>query len=143
MCASNLLAVLVAGIFRSDFDPLLGFQIDQRGRLAEFGPDFLGIENMKQNHLIPVEAQRLDRPDDVLRRIVKVRDENHHSAAPQELLKVVERLREVGAGARLGMLETGEQAYELSLPRRRPYVRANFIIENDQPRGIALILIAR
>ena len=122
----QFLAVFVAHIFRSDFHALLGFQIDQRGGLAEFGPNFLGIENMKQNDFISVEAQRLDGPDNVLGRIVKVGDEYHDSAAPQELLKMVERLGEVGAGARLGMFEAAQQADELSLPRRRPNVTREF-----------------
>jgi len=44
---AHFLAVFVAYIFRSDLDAFLGFQIDERGRLAEIGSNFLGIENMK------------------------------------------------------------------------------------------------
>src|ERR1700704_408263 len=105
---AHFLAVLVAHIFRSNLDALLRFQIDERGRFAEIGPDFLRIENMKQDYFISVEAQRLDGPDDLFGRFVKVRDENDDSAPPQELLKMVEWLGEIRPSARFRLLESAQ-----------------------------------
>jgi len=87
-----------------------------------------------------VEAQRLDRPDDLFGRFVEVRDENDDSAPPQELLKMVQRLGEIRSGARFRLLESAQQADQLPLPRRRTYVRANFIVKDDQARRVALVL---
>ena len=87
---------------------LLCFQIDQRGGLAEFGPHFLRIEDVKQNHFVAVEAQRFDGADDVLGRFVKIGNEHDDPAAAQELLEMVERLGEIGAGVRLGMFEAAQ-----------------------------------
>jgi len=87
-----------------------------------------------------VEAQGLDRPDDLFGRFVKVRDENDDSAPPQKLLEMVERLGEIRSSARLRLLESAQQADQLPLPRRRPDVRANFIIKDDQARRVALVL---
>ena len=105
-----------------------------------FGPDFLGIEHVKQHDFVAVEAQRLDGPHDVFRRIVKIGNEHDDAAAPQELLKMFERLGEIGARVRLGLFQAAEQPMQLSLPRGGPDVGANFIVEDDQARGVALIL---
>jgi len=69
---AHFCAVFVTNVFGSNLDALLRFQIDQRGRLAEIGPNFLGIQNVKQDDLISVKAQRLDGADDLLGGFVKV-----------------------------------------------------------------------
>src|SRR6266851_8863851 len=95
---------------------------------------------MKQHDFVPVETQRLDGPHNVFRRIVKIGNEDDDSAAAQELLKMMERLGEIRARMRLGLFEAAQQAMQLPLPRRRPNVSANFIVEDDQARRVALIL---
>ncbi len=52
----------------------------------------------------------------------------------------MQRLAEVGAGARLGELEAAQEAVELALARRRADVVAHFVVEDDQAGGVALIL---
>ena len=51
---------------------------------------------------------------------------------------MLQRFGEIRARVRLGLFQPGEQAVELSLARRRPDVAAHFVVENDQPGGIAL-----
>ena len=99
-----------------------------------------GIEHVEQNDFVAVEAQRLDGADDVFGRIVEIGNEHDHAAAAQELLKMMERFGEIGARARLGMLEARQQAMKLSLARRGPDVGADFVVENDQAGGVALVV---
>jgi len=81
-----------------------------------------------------VEAQRLDGPDDLFGRFVKVRDENTIRAA-QELLKMVSGLaksvRRAAPPARVA-----QQADQLPL-RVEDYVRANFIVKTIRPAACA------
>jgi hypothetical protein len=101
----KFLAVFIAHVFRRDLDPIPRFEIDERCGFAEFGLDLMRVEDMKEYNLVSVETQRFDRTDDVLRRIVKVGDEDDDPTAAQELLKVVQRLGEVSSRLRLGILE--------------------------------------
>src|SRR5579864_2135256 len=95
---------------------------------------------MKEHDFVAVKTQRFNRSYDVLRRIVKIGDEDDDSAAAQELLKMMQRLGEIGAGMRLRLFEAAQQAMQLPLPGGRPNVRANFIVKDDQARRVALIL---
>src|SRR4030081_2585737 len=95
---------------------------------------------MKKHHFISVTAQRLDRSDDFLRRFIKIGNKNHDSPPPEKLLKIVQRLGEIGSSAGFGLLPTAQQADKLSLPCGRANVRTNFIIKNDQARRVALVL---
>ena len=44
-------------VFGNDFDPLIGFEIDEDRRSFHRRPNLLRVENMKQHHFIAVEAQ--------------------------------------------------------------------------------------
>ena len=51
-------------VFRNDFHLAIGFQIDEHRRALHRRPNLLRVENVKQNDLIAVEAQRRDGVDD-------------------------------------------------------------------------------
>ncbi len=104
----------------------------------KLGTHILGVEDVEQDHLVAVEAQRLDGADDALGRLPEVGDDQHHAAALQELLEVAHGLGEIGAGARFGLFQTGQQTMQLALPRRGADIVADLVVEGNQPGGIAL-----
>ena len=70
--------------------------------------------------------------------LVEIRDHDHDAAAPQELLKMDERLGEIGARAGLRLLDGVQHAHELALPRGGRDVIAHIVVEDDQAGGVAL-----
>jgi hypothetical protein len=102
----DLVAVLGARVLGCNLKPLAGFEIDQNGGLVKIGPDFLRIEDVKQENLVSSEAQGLNGANDLLGRFIEIRDDENQATASEELLKVVERLAEVGASPRFGQLES-------------------------------------
>ena len=69
---AHFFTIVLAGVLGCDIDTLLGLHVHQRGGLAKIGLNFLGVENVKQHHFIPMETQRLDGADNMFRRIVKI-----------------------------------------------------------------------
>src|SRR5207248_11765010 len=104
------------------------------------GPNFLGIEDVKEDNLVAVEAQRLDGANDAFWRLVEIGNDHHQAAPAEKLLKVAHRLAEVGARARLGELESAQEPGELPLARRRPDVVAHLVVEAVETRSVALIV---
>ena len=137
-CACILARYSTLRVIGGHLHPFAGLEIDQQRRLAERRLHLLRIEHVEEHDLVAVKTQRLDGPHDVLGVAEEVGDDHDHAAAPQELPQVIDRLREVGAGARLGELEAAQEPRELSLPHRRPDVVAHVVVEHHEAGRIAL-----
>src|SRR5205814_3702798 len=57
----HLAAILLARVIGSHLHLLFGFQIDQNSGLAQDGPNFLGIEDVKEDDLVAVEDRKSTR----------------------------------------------------------------------------------
>src|SRR5207249_521929 len=104
---------LLSRVIGSHLHLLFGFQIHQDSGLAEYGPNFLRIEDVKEDDLVAVEAQRLDGANDAFGRFIEIGNDHDQAAPAEKLLKVAHRLAEVGARARLGELESAQEPGEL------------------------------
>src|ERR1700723_3137538 len=135
----HFLLVCVARIFRCHLDILASLKVHQYYWLVEVRTDLLRIENMKQHDFISMKAQRCDRTNNLLRGAVEIGNHKNQTTAAQKLLKVTDRLREVGSGAGLGHFKAVQQPADLSLSGGRSNIVPDFVIENDQTRGVALI----
>src|SRR6185312_5501391 len=101
--------------------------------------DLPGIQDVEQDDLVAVKTQWLDRPNDLVGLRVEVREDHHDSTPLQKRLQMLHRSIEAGARPRLGTLESGEQALQLSLACRGTNVVAHLIVEYQQSGGIALL----
>ncbi len=127
-------------VFGSDFEAFLRFKIDENGGLVQVELKFLRVEHMEKHHFVSVEPQRFDGAHDFFGRFVEIGNHHHQAAAAQEFLKMEERLGEIGARARFGELQASQKPLQLPLARGRADVIADFVVENDQAGGVALIL---
>src|SRR5579862_742436 len=122
-----------------NFDTAIGFEINEDRRALHPGPDLLGIENVKEDNFMPVVAEGLNVIDDGFRLLVEIGDDDGDAASVQEILKVLKRFREIGAGASLGVFESCEEARELAWARGGTNVLANLVVKDDKACGVALI----
>ena len=95
---------------------------------------------MKQDQIVAAIAQRLHGFDDDFGLLVEIRDHHHDAAPPQELLKMDERLGEIGMRAGLRLLDGVRHAHELALARGGLDVVAHFVVEDDHAGGVALLI---
>src|ERR1700744_5487737 len=84
----HLAAIFIKRVLRNHFESLVCLQIHQDRRRTQIRLYLLRIKNMKQHHLIAMEAQRVDRPHDCLGAFIEIRDDNHDSTPMQKLLKM-------------------------------------------------------
>jgi hypothetical protein len=78
------------------------------------------------------------RLDDGLRILVEVRQDDHDPTAVQEVLKVYERLDEIGVRPDLGRFDGVQQAEELALASGGLNVILDVLIEDDESGGVTL-----
>src|SRR3981189_1224137 len=135
----HLRAIGCLRILGNDFDLLIGFKINQQRRPLQYRTDLLRIENMKQHHIVAMEAQRLDGAHNLLRLLIEIRDHDRNAASMQQLLEMLQRLTEVRPRSRLRLFQSRKKSRKLALPCRWPYVLPHLIIEDDHPRRIALV----
>jgi hypothetical protein len=96
--------------------------------------------DMKEDNLVSVKMERLDGPYDLFGCLVEIGNDENKASTLQELLKMMERLGKIRSSARLGEFESVQEPVDLSLPGGGPNVVPDFVIEDDQPRGVALIV---
>ena len=116
----HLSAILLLGVIGRDLEMLVGLHVHQDGRPVQRRTHILGVEDVEQHHLVAAVTQRLDGADNALGRFPEIGDDQHDAAALEELLEVAHGLGEIGAGARLGLFQAGQQTMQLALPRGRP-----------------------
>src|ERR1700676_3295818 len=136
----DLGAIRSLGVFRNYLDFLIGLEIDKDGRAFEYGTNLLGIENMKQYNFVAAKAKGLDGAYNGFRILVKIGDDDGDAAPVDEFLEMMQRLGEIGARVRLRALECREEARQLARPRRWSDHIAHLFVEDDQARGIALVM---
>ena len=127
-------------IFGNDFYLLIGLEIHKDGRATEYGTNLLGIEDVKEYHLITAIAERLDSAHDAPGVLVKVGDHDSDAATVKKFLEMMQGLRKIGTGVGLGTFEGSEEATKLAGPRRGPEDIAHLFIEDDKSGGIALVV---
>ena len=84
-----------------------------------FGLISCGSSMWNSTTSLPLIAQRLDGLDDRSGLLVKIGDHHHDAAAVQEILKMHERLGEIGMRARLRLFDGVQQPEQLPLARGR------------------------
>ena len=97
----DLGAVFFLGVFGRNFDGVFGFHVDQQHGSFSFGRISCGSRTWNRIRSLPRIAQRLDGVDHDFGLFVEIGDHHHDAAPPQELLKMDERLGEIGARAEL------------------------------------------
>src|SRR5215469_1684378 len=133
-------SIRVLRVFGDDFNPMVGFEIDEDGWLLQGRSNLLRIKNLKEDHFIAAETQWRYVGNYRLRLLIEVRNDNGDTSPMQGVLEVLERLGKICLRARGGLLHPGEEPRQLSRPRRGANVLAHFLVEDDEPCRVALIV---
>src|SRR6516162_6218817 len=127
-------------VFRDDFNPTVGFEIDEDGWPLHCRSDLLRIKNLKEDHFVAAETQWRDVGHDRFRLLIEVRNDDGDTSPMKGILKVPERLGKICLCARGGLFQPCEEPRQLSRPRRRANVLAHFLVEDDEPGRVPLIV---
>src|SRR5271155_4020231 len=103
-------------IFGDNLHLSISLKINKDRWSLEFRLYFLGIENMKQNYIVAMKAERLDDAHNRLRFLVKIGDHDDDAAPVQQRLEMAERLPIVRSRVWLRSLESREESHQLALP---------------------------
>src|SRR5215469_9768262 len=133
-------SIRVLRVFGDDFNPMVGFEIDEDGWLLQGRSNLLRIKNLKEDYFVAAETQWRYVGNYRFRLLIEVRDGDGDTSPMQGILKVLKRLGKICLRTRGSLFQSCEEPRQLSRPRGGANVVPYLLVEDDKPCRVALIV---
>ena len=136
-CA-EFLEVALADFRRTREQAALRFEADEFDISLKRKRHFVRVEHLKDDHLVPDEAQVLDATDEFVLVVEKIAHEHHDPAASRLAREIVERLGNGGGLRGIERAEHGADRVDFREAVRARDVLARLVVEDRHCGGVAL-----
>ena len=106
--------IFVAGSDRRNDPPRRGLEILEHVGFGEGEIEFVGIENLKDNHFMTVKSELFEAERDIFRRFKQIGEEENDAAAMDQTDRLLQKLGQARATGGLKHFEMTQHQAELS-----------------------------
>ncbi len=129
-------AVLIGERLGHDRNLLAALEVLEARRIVVPELNLRWIEHVEHHQVVPEKPQRLDRLEDDVGLLVKIRDEREHAAPLEVLRHLPDRPAQVAGAFRLRPIQRVQDDVEM-LGRHR-HVTDDVLVERDEAHAVAL-----